>query len=53
VKNLESLMAAYLLVWAVFFVYHLALGRRIARLQTELDLLKERLKHIQDSVPGL
>ena len=43
-KNLESLMAAYLFVWAIFFVYHLSVARRIARLQGEVDRLKETLK---------
>ena len=43
-KNLESLMAAYLLVWAIFFVYHLSVAQRIARLQDEVERLRERLR---------
>ncbi len=43
-KNLESLMAAYLFVWAVFFVYHLTVARRLARLQAEVERLKQTLQ---------
>ena len=35
-KNLDSLMAAYLAVWAIFFVYHFTISRRLARLQDEV-----------------
>jgi len=44
VKNLNNVFAAYMAVWAVFFVYQLTIGRRIARLQDELERLKNRLK---------
>ncbi|HEX2712681.1 MAG TPA: CcmD family protein [Candidatus Acidoferrales bacterium] len=43
-KNLESLMAAYLAVWVIFFVYHLTVGRRLARLRDDVERLKETLK---------
>jgi CcmD family protein len=43
-KNLESLMAAYLIVWAIFFVYSLTVGRRLGRLQGEIERLKETLR---------
>ncbi len=43
-KNLESLMAAYLIVWAIFFGYHLTVARRLARLQAEVKRLKEVLR---------
>ena len=43
-KNLNNVFAAYMAVWAVFFVYQLTIGRRIARLQDELERLKNRLK---------
>ncbi len=43
-KNLESLMAAYLFVWGIFFVYHLTVARRLARLQTEVERLKRTLQ---------
>jgi CcmD family protein len=42
-KNLESLMAAYLFVWGIFFVYHLTVARRLARLQAEVERLKQTL----------
>ncbi len=43
-KNLESLMAAYLFVWAIFFVYYLTVAQRLARLREEVERLKETLK---------
>jgi CcmD family protein len=45
VKDLNSLMAAYLAVWAIFFVYHFTVSRRLARLRDEVERLKETLKH--------
>jgi CcmD family protein len=44
VKNLNSLMAAYLSVWAIFFAYQVTVSRRLARLQDEVARLKENLK---------
>jgi CcmD family protein len=43
VKNLGSVMAAYLATWAIFFVYYLSVGRRVARLQDEVERLKDIL----------
>ena len=43
-KNLDSLMAAYLAVWAIFFVYHFTVARRVARLQDEIARLKQSPK---------
>ncbi|HEV8384390.1 MAG TPA: CcmD family protein [Candidatus Acidoferrales bacterium] len=43
-KNFENLFAAYLLVWAILFVYHLTVGARVSKLQQEIDRLKELLK---------
>lgn len=43
-KNLGSLMAAYMAVWAIFFVYQLTVARRLARLQDEVARLKQTLK---------
>ena len=43
-KNLGSVMAAFLVVWGVFFVYQFTVSRRLARLQDELRRLKETLK---------
>jgi len=44
VKNLNSVFAAFMAVWAVFFVYQITIGRRMARLQDEIERLKNRLK---------
>jgi len=43
-KNFESLMVAYLAVWAIFLVYHFTVARRLARLQDEVERLKDTLK---------
>ncbi len=43
-KNLESLMAAYFFVWGIFFVYQITIARRMAKLQDEVNRLKETLK---------
>jgi CcmD family protein len=43
-KNFHFLFAAWMAVWAVFFVYEISVGRRIARLKAELDELKQRLR---------
>lgn len=42
-KNFESIFAAYLLAWVIFFVYHVSVGRRLAQAEAELRRLKERL----------
>ena len=44
-KDLNSLMAAYLSVWAIFFLYQFTVSRRLARLRDEVERLKENLKH--------
>jgi CcmD family protein len=43
-KNFESLFAAYILVWAIFTVYEISVARRVARLQAELERLKELVR---------
>jgi CcmD family protein len=43
-KNLDSLFAAYMAVWAIFFVYYLTVSRRMSRLQDDVKRLKESLK---------
>jgi len=37
-------MAAYLAVWAIFFLYPWTVARRLARLVSDLDRLKATLK---------
>ena len=43
-KNFEFLFAAWMAVWAVFFVYEVSVARRIVRLREEVDRLKQQLK---------
>jgi len=43
-KNLNSLMAAYMAVWAIFFVYEFSISRRVARLRDEIERLKGAIK---------
>jgi CcmD family protein len=43
-KNLESLFAAWMVVWAVFFLYEVTVARRISKLQEDIDQLKRQLR---------
>ena len=43
-KNFENLFAAWMVVWAVFFVYEVSIARRLARLQQDIDSLKQRMR---------
>ncbi len=42
-KNLNSVFAAYLIAWGIFFVYYLTVARRAASLREELEKLKNSL----------
>jgi CcmD family protein len=42
-KNLGSVMAAYLASWAIFFVYYWSVGRRVSRLRDDVERLKSTL----------
>jgi CcmD family protein len=42
-KNFWSILAAYLVAWAIFFVYSATVGRRLARLEDQFRRLKERV----------
>ncbi|HEV3219379.1 MAG TPA: hypothetical protein VGZ48_06380 [Candidatus Acidoferrales bacterium] len=42
-KNFNFLMEAYLGAWAIFFVYHFTVARRLTRLQEEVDKLKQTI----------
>ena len=44
VKNLNSVFAAFMAVWAVFFAYQISVARRLTHLQNEIARLKDRLK---------
>jgi hypothetical protein len=43
-KNFESIFAAYILAWAIFFLYDVSLARRLARAEEELLRLKDFLR---------
>jgi len=43
-KNFESLVAAWMVVWAVFFLYEVTVARRISKLQDDIDQLKRQLR---------
>jgi CcmD family protein len=43
-KNFEFLFAAWIMVWAVFFVYEVSVANRVARLREEVERLKQQLR---------
>jgi uncharacterized membrane protein YciS (DUF1049 family) len=43
-KNLDSVFAAYVIGWAVFFVFYLTVARRTALLREDLERLKQSIK---------
>jgi hypothetical protein len=42
-KNFDSIFAAYVLGWAVFFGFYLSIGKRASSLRTEIEQLKNSL----------
>jgi CcmD family protein len=46
-KNFEFLFAAWMCVWAVFFVYEISVGMRLGRLRDEIESLKSQLRDTQ------
>jgi CcmD family protein len=42
-KNFESLFAAWMVVWAAFFLYEVTVARRISKLQEDIEQLKRQL----------
>jgi hypothetical protein len=42
-KNLDSIFAAYIIGWAVFFVFYLTIAKRTSTLRTEIDRLKNSI----------
>jgi hypothetical protein len=42
-KNLDSVFAAYIVGWGVFFVFYLTIAKRISNLRAELERLKNSL----------
>ncbi|MHB8527858.1 MAG: CcmD family protein [Candidatus Acidiferrales bacterium] len=43
-QNFGSLFAAYIAVWAIFFIYDFTVARRMARLEKELAQMKQQLR---------
>jgi hypothetical protein len=39
-KNLDSVLAAYLAGWAIFFVYYVSVAHRMSALREEVERLK-------------
>ena len=39
-KNLDSIFAAYLIGWAVFFVFYLSIAKRTSALRDDVERLK-------------
>lgn len=44
-ENFGSLFAAYIAVWAIFFIYDFTIARRMARVEKELAQVKQQLHH--------
>jgi CcmD family protein len=42
-KNLDSVFAAYMVGWTVFFVYYISIARRTAQMREEIERLKNSL----------
>jgi CcmD family protein len=43
-KNFEFLFTAWMVVWAVFFVYEVTVARRIMQVREEIERLKQQLQ---------
>ena len=43
-KNFENLFAAWMFVWAVFFIYEVSIARRLARLKQDIESLKQQMR---------
>jgi hypothetical protein len=43
-ENFGSLFAAYIAVWAIFFIYDFTIARRIARVEKDLAQVKQQLR---------
>jgi hypothetical protein len=42
-KNLNSVFAAYVIGWAVFFVFYLSVAKRTSALREEVERLKNSM----------
>jgi len=43
-KNFENLFAAWMVVWAVFFIYEVSIARGLARLKQDIEGLKQQMR---------
>jgi hypothetical protein len=43
-KNLDSVFAAYMAGWTVFFVYYISVARRTEALREQIERLKNSLQ---------
>ncbi|MFI5059028.1 MAG: hypothetical protein ACHQLQ_12650 [Candidatus Acidiferrales bacterium] len=43
-KNLDSVFAAYMIGWAVFFFFYLSVAKRTSSLRAELERLKDSIR---------
>jgi hypothetical protein len=43
-KNFENLFAAWMVVWAVFFIYEVSIVRRLVRLKQDIEGLKQQMR---------
>ncbi|MGB8496108.1 MAG: hypothetical protein WCE53_17045 [Candidatus Acidiferrum sp.] len=43
-KNLNSVFAAYLIGWGVFFLFYITIAKRTSDLRAEVERLKARLR---------
>ena len=42
-KNFESILAAYLVFWAIVFLFEFSIGRRLAIAEKALDKLRQQI----------
>jgi CcmD family protein len=42
-SNFDFLFAAWMVVWAGFFVYEISIARRVAQVREEIERLKHQL----------
>ncbi len=42
-KNLDSVFAAYIIGWCVFFVFYISIAKRTSDLRAEVERLKNAL----------
>jgi CcmD family protein len=42
-SNFQFLFTAWMVVWAVFFVYEISVAKRIGQVKEEIERLKEQL----------